>query len=124
MPLRGHRPRVASGCAVMADARAGLGSGRGGSSRTRNVTDGSVLDQRRVDRHSPAMNFAVDEGVLETAEGRRIGWMRRGPEDGRVVGWFHGQPGSRRDLCAFTEETLCRFGIRLLGIDRAGYGET
>lgn len=70
------------------------------------------------------MGVVVDEGVLETAQGRTVGWMWRGPEDGRVVGWFHGQPGSRRDINAFTEETLSRFGVRLLAIDRAGYGDT
>lgn len=70
------------------------------------------------------MSFAEDEGVLDTADGRSIGWMRRGPMDGHVVGYFHGQPGSRREACAFPEETLSRFGIRLLAIDRAGYGET
>jgi pimeloyl-ACP methyl ester carboxylesterase len=66
----------------------------------------------------------VDEGVLETSAGRRIGWLRRGPEDGRVVGWLHGQPGSRREAGVFPEETLARFGIRLVAIDRAGYGDT
>jgi pimeloyl-ACP methyl ester carboxylesterase len=70
------------------------------------------------------VNFIEDEGVLEAADGRTIGWMVRGPADGKVVGWFHGQPGSRRDLRAFTEEALSRHGIRLLAIDRAGYGST
>lgn len=66
----------------------------------------------------------VDEGVLPAGQSRTIGWMLRGPEDGRVVGWFHGQPGSRKDVSALTEETLSRFGVRLLAIDRAGYGDT
>lgn len=50
--------------------------------------------------------------------------MVHGPEDGRVVGWFHGQPGSRRDVRAFAEDDLVRHGVRFLSIDRAGYGET
>lgn len=70
------------------------------------------------------MSFAEDEDVLPTADGRSIGWLRRGPTDGRMVGYFHGQPGSRREAWAFSEETLARFGIRILAIDRAGYGET
>jgi pimeloyl-ACP methyl ester carboxylesterase len=74
--------------------------------------------------NDPAMNVVEEEGVLEAAGGRTIGWMLRGAADGTVIGWFHGQPGSRRDLRAFTDETLSRYGIRLLAIDRAGYGET
>lgn len=70
------------------------------------------------------MVFIEEEGVLEAADGRTIGWMLRGPADGRTVGYLHGQPGSRRDVRAFTEETLSRAGVRLLAIDRAGYGNT
>ena len=58
------------------------------------------------------MVIVTHEGVLEH-EGRRIGWMLHGPEDGRVVGWFHGQPGSRRDVRAFADEHLDRHGVRL-----------
>jgi pimeloyl-ACP methyl ester carboxylesterase len=70
------------------------------------------------------VNLISEEGVLPTADGRSIGWMLRGAAGGRVVGWFHGQPGSRRDQRAFTDETLARHEVRLLSIDRAGYGET
>ena len=66
----------------------------------------------------------MDEGVLETTEGRTIGWLRRGPADGRVVGYFHGQPGSRWEACVIPEECLARFGVRLLAVDRAGYGDS
>lgn len=79
----------------------------------------------RIKQHDDAtVNLVEEEGVLATADGRSVGWMLRGPADGRVVGWFHGQPGSRREQRAFTEETLSRHGVRLLSIDRAGYGET
>ncbi|MEO7423157.1 MAG: alpha/beta hydrolase [Ornithinibacter sp.] len=70
------------------------------------------------------MTFVEEEGVLEIAGGRTIGWMVRGPAAGTVVGYFHGQPGSRRDLRIFSEQTLSRFGVRMLAIDRAGYGDT
>jgi pimeloyl-ACP methyl ester carboxylesterase len=69
------------------------------------------------------MVFDTEEGVLEQAD-RRIGWMLHGPRDGRVVGWFHGQPGSRRDVRAFADDDLARHGVRLLSVDRAGYGDT
>lgn len=65
-----------------------------------------------------------EEGILPVADGRTVGWKLRGPESGRVVGYLHGQPGSRKDIAAFTDETLNRFDVRLLAIDRAGYGDT
>lgn len=64
-----------------------------------------------------------EEGTLETASGRRIGWQLLGPRDGEVVGYLHGQPGSRKDTFLF-EAHLGRFNRRMLSIDRAGYGET
>lgn len=70
------------------------------------------------------MAFIEREGVLTTSAGRRIGWLERGVEDGRPVGYLHGQPGSRRDVRLFDEERLMRHGVRLMGIDRAGYGES
>lgn len=66
---------------------------------------------------------AYEDGILETASGRRIGWQLFGPPHGEVVGYLHGQPGSRKDTFLF-EESLERFGRRMLSIDRAGYGDT
>lgn len=70
------------------------------------------------------MGVSEEEGVLEVADGRQVGWMTRGVPDGQTVGWLHGQPGSRRDTRALSGEVLERHGLRLLSIDRAGYGET
>jgi pimeloyl-ACP methyl ester carboxylesterase len=50
--------------------------------------------------------------------------MVRGARDGRRVGWFHGQPGSRRDIRAFTDDALLRAGVQMFAVDRAGYGDT
>jgi pimeloyl-ACP methyl ester carboxylesterase len=74
-------------------------------------------------RQTVEVNFVGIEGVLDVGA-RRIGWMVRGPHDGRRVGWFHGQPGSRKDVRAFTEETLERAKVQLFAVDRAGYGDT
>lgn len=68
----------------------------------------------------PEVNLIEEEGVLQNAGEHKLGWMLRGASDGAVIGWFHGQPGSRRDVRAFSEETLARHGVRLLAIDRAG----
>lgn len=64
------------------------------------------------------------EGLIEVGNGRRVGWLLRGPEDGRPAAWLHGQPGSRIDIRALSDDVLERWGLRLLAIDRAGYGET
>ncbi len=65
------------------------------------------------------------EGVLESGAGRRIGWMTRGVEGGRPIGYLHGQPGSRRDVSAlFADVVLERHQWWLFSIDRGGYGDT
>lgn len=69
------------------------------------------------------MTIAEDGGVERLEDGRSVGWCVRGPASGVVVGYLHGQPGSRMEVRAFDEQ-LTRWGIRLLAIDRAGYGET
>lgn len=38
-----------------------------------------------------------DGGIVVTASGRRVAWQLLGPRDGDVVGYLHGQPGSRKD---------------------------
>lgn len=40
------------------------------------------------------------------------------------MGYLHGQPGSRKDTMLFEDSSLERFGLRLLSIDRGGYGDT
>ena len=74
-------------------------------------------------RHDAAMPLARSEGVLTTPEGRRVGWLRLGDPALPSVGYWHGQPGSRRDVLAF-EDTIERYGLSVFSVDRAGYGET
>lgn len=64
------------------------------------------------------------EGVHVTDQGRRIGWMLRGSAAGRAVVYMHGQPGSRREQLLLGDELLRRDDLRVLSIDRAGYGDT
>jgi pimeloyl-ACP methyl ester carboxylesterase len=63
-------------------------------------------------------------GVVIDPDGRRIGWMARGPDDGAPVMHLHGWPGSRLEQRAIPAEVLRRFGVRLISVDRPGYGET
>jgi len=38
--------------------------------------------------------------------------------------YLHGQPGSRREQLLIPAEVLERFGVRLISVDRPGYGNT
>jgi pimeloyl-ACP methyl ester carboxylesterase len=62
--------------------------------------------------------------ILGTPGGRRIGWMARGPADGTPVLYLHGWPGSRLEQLLIPADVLHRFGVRLISIDRPGYGKT
>lgn len=65
------------------------------------------------------------EDVVSGPTGRKIGFLARGPEDGRAVVHLHGAPGSRREQhLVFPDAVLERFGIRAVSIDRPGYGNS
>lgn len=66
---------------------------------------------------------AVDD-VVVTAEGRHVGWLARGPADGTPVLYLHGWPGSRLEQHLIPGPVLQRFGVRLVSVDRPGYGNT
>ena len=53
-------------------------------------------------------------------DGRRMAYAEWGAADGRPVVLFHGMPGSR--LSCPDEEATERAGVRLITIDRPGYG--
>ena len=60
------------------------------------------------------------EGKLEVVDGRTVGWADAGTS-GTPVLWCHGGPGSRLEGIALgpvAEEA----GLRIVGIDRPGYG--
>jgi pimeloyl-ACP methyl ester carboxylesterase len=62
--------------------------------------------------------------VLKLPNGRRVGYLVRGPDDGTTVVWVHGWPGSRLEQLTVSDESLARHGVRLIAVDRPGYGET
>lgn len=64
------------------------------------------------------------EDAVTDPSGRHVGYLARGPKGGRPVVYLHGAPGSRREQHLVPEEVLERFGVRLVSIDRAGYGAT
>lgn len=64
------------------------------------------------------------EDVLRLPTGRKVAYMLRGPAEGRVVVYLHGMPGSRREQLVFPDAAIERHGLRLLSIDRPGWGQT
>jgi len=54
-------------------------------------------------------------------DGRRLGYAESGASDGRPLFFFHGQPGNR--LLRHPDEALtASLGVRLISVDRPGYG--
>lgn len=56
--------------------------------------------------------------------GRRVTFLDRGPRDGQPVLYLHGMPGSRLEQCLFPDRALARVGVRLISVDRPGWGLT
>ena len=67
-----------------------------------------------------ASAVAERDGAITTPDGRRLAYAEWGPADGPVVLMFHGMPGSRL-VCPDVDATARR-GIRLVAVDRPGYG--
>ena len=73
----------------------------------------------------PVSHDADDvDDVLVTGAGRHVGWLARGPANGTPVLYVHGWPGSRLEQCLIPGQVLRRFGVRLVSVDRPGYGNT
>ena len=68
---------------------------------------------------SPSATPKVDR-VVTLRDGRRMAYAEWGRMDGRPVVLFHGMPGSR--LFCPDEEATESVGVRLITIDRPGYG--
>lgn len=59
--------------------------------------------------------------IVQTSAGHRIGVAGFGDPHGAPVVWCHGGPGSRLDPAWLSDDALAN-GLRLIGIDRPGYG--
>ncbi len=63
----------------------------------------------------------MGDSTLIMPDGRTVGFATYGPDSGTPVVWCHGGPGSRLEpagLAPFLDE----LGLRVIGIDRPGYG--
>lgn len=56
-------------------------------------------------------------------DGRRLGYAEYGAAEGRPVFYFHGFPGSRLEAI-LADAVASRLGIRLIAVDRPGYGRS
>ncbi|MCC7078047.1 MAG: alpha/beta hydrolase [Acidimicrobiia bacterium] len=65
----------------------------------------------------------VDD-VVSLPDGRDLGYAEFGAPDGLPVLWFHGTPGSRTQLPPATHPTAVERGIRIIGVDRPGFGRS
>lgn len=53
---------------------------------------------------------------------RRIGIAEYGDPDGRLVLWFHGTPGARRQIPPVGRQAATELGLRLVCVERPGVG--
>jgi pimeloyl-ACP methyl ester carboxylesterase len=63
----------------------------------------------------------MKEGTARTMDGRTVGFADYGSAGQVPVIWCHGGPGSRLEPAYFAA-AASRIGLRLIGIDRPGYG--
>jgi len=62
-----------------------------------------------------------DSRVTVLPDGRDLGWIEVGDAKGTPIFGFHGTPGSRYEI-AMDEAPLSEAGLRLICVDRPGYG--
>jgi pimeloyl-ACP methyl ester carboxylesterase len=62
------------------------------------------------------------EGRFFLPDGRRLGYAEFGDPSGRVVLWFHGTPGGRRQFPIVGRRAAEELGLRVVVVERAGSG--
>jgi len=72
---------------------------------------------------SPAEGFAFSSAgkTIQLSDGRTLAYLDSGDPEGRPVFYFHGGPGSRLEGL-FYDELNQQLGIRMIALDRPGYG--
>jgi pimeloyl-ACP methyl ester carboxylesterase len=64
------------------------------------------------------------EGTVEVGRRRRLGYADFGARRGRTIVWLHGTPGARRQIPDQARRLANRQGLRIIGIDRPGVGDS
>ena len=65
----------------------------------------------------------MKDGTITTVDGRTVGFADYGTREQTAVLWCHGGPGNRLEP-SFVADSASRAGLRLIGIDRPGYGRS
>ncbi len=76
-------------------------------------------------RHPPGAPRCAEprvEGRFHLPGGRRLGYAEYGDPAGPVVLWFHGSPGSRRQLPLAGRRAADELGLRVVLVERPGSG--
>jgi pimeloyl-ACP methyl ester carboxylesterase len=62
--------------------------------------------------------------VITLTDRRQFGIAEFGPADGFPILWFHGTPGGRRQVPGSAREYAEARGVRIIGVERPGVGES
>ncbi|HKY57844.1 MAG TPA: alpha/beta hydrolase [Aeromicrobium sp.] len=81
-----------------------------------------MLIKSREQEVSPAR--PVLEGSVAVRDGRRLSFAEHGAPRGPALIWFHGTPGSRRQIPLDARAYAVDNGIRIIGVDRPGIGSS
>ena len=64
------------------------------------------------------------EGTVAVRDGRRLSFAEYGSRTGPAIVWMHGTPGARRQIPLEARSYAEERGLRIIGIDRPGYGKS
>jgi pimeloyl-ACP methyl ester carboxylesterase len=70
----------------------------------------------------PPIDRPRAEGKIVLPRGGRLGYAEFGDPDGRLLLWFHGTPGGRRQIPLVARKEAEELGFRLVCIERPGVG--
>jgi pimeloyl-ACP methyl ester carboxylesterase len=71
------------------------------------------------------MEFSLEprlEGTFRVAHHRQISFAEYGDPHGKLLFWFHGTPGGRRQLSPYAHPLAQKLGVRLITLERPGVG--
>jgi pimeloyl-ACP methyl ester carboxylesterase len=78
----------------------------------------------RTDERASLLTRPRLEGTIGLDDGRRLGFAEFGEHRGRPVFWLHGTPGARRQIPEPARVAATELGLRLIGVDRPGVGDS